>query len=89
MITLADPKLPYGFARSQGVVLLMPGDVMAVGARRDVNPLALVEARRLLGHPLSVEVLDDAQFERHLSDIYASDALSSDRGDELDIPSGL
>ncbi|WP_312127652.1 type II secretion system ATPase GspE [Brevundimonas sp.] len=89
MITLADPKLPYGFARTQGVVLLMPGDVMAVGARRDVNPLALVEARRLLGRPLSVEMLDDAQFERRLSDIYASDALSSDRGDELDIPSGL
>lgn len=89
MITLADPKLPYGFARAHGVVLLAAGDIMSVGMRQGAEPLALVEARRLLGRPLSVEVLDDAAFEKRLSAIYASDALSGDGGDDLDIPSGL
>lgn len=89
MLTRADPRLPYGFARREGVVLLVPGDVMTVGYRRGANPLALVEARRLLGRPLSVEVLEDAVFERRLSDIYASDALAGDGDDDLAIPSGL
>ncbi|WP_406851517.1 type II secretion system ATPase GspE [Brevundimonas sp. BH3] len=89
MIMLADPKLPYSFARREGVVLLQAGDVMSVGTRPDVGPLALVEARRLLGHPLDVAVIDDATFERRLSEIYASHALGADVNDDLSIPSGL
>lgn len=89
MIMLADPKLPYSFARREGVVLLQAGDVMAVGTRHGVDPMALVEARRLLGRPLDVAIIDDAMFERRLSEIYASNALGSDANDDLDIPSGL
>ncbi|MEG1452163.1 MAG: type II secretion system ATPase GspE [Brevundimonas sp.] len=86
---LADPKLPYGFARREGVVLLQAGDVMSVGVRHGINPLALVEARRLLGCPLEVSVIEDAAFERLLSEIYASHALGSDVNDDMAIPSGL
>ena len=89
MIMLADPKLPYSFARREGVVLLQAGDVMAVGTRHGVDPMALVEARRLLGRPLDVAIIDDATFERRLSEIYASNALGADANDDLAIPSGL
>lgn len=89
MIMLTDPKLPYGFARREGVVLLQAGDVMSVGVRQGINPHALVEARRLLGYPLEVTVIEDAVFERRLSEIYASHALGSDVNDDMAIPSGL
>lgn len=89
MITLANPKLPYAFARREGVVLLHAGETMTVGVREGADPMALVEARRLLGASLQFFPLDVPSFERKLSDIYASDALGGDTGDELDIPSGL
>jgi ATP-dependent DNA helicase RecQ len=45
VITVVDPRLPYGFAKTHGVLLLAAGEVMAVGVREGADPLALVEAR--------------------------------------------
>jgi general secretion pathway protein E len=88
MIAFAAPQLPYGFARKAGVVLLDAGEVARVGLRDDADPLALVEARRVLGLPLQVERLSRAEFDRRVADVYAGDPVAG--GDEdLALPDGL
>jgi len=86
MITLVNPTLPYGFAKRNGVILLDAGDIAMVGLREGADPLALVETRRALGRPLQVQSMDQAEFDRRLSDVYAGD-LSAD--EPMDMPSGL
>ena len=89
MITLINPTLPYGFAKRHGVILLEAGEVAVVGLREGADPMALVETRRALGRPLRVEPLDQAAFDRRLSQVYAGDHLSAADGDDLSMPSGL
>jgi general secretion pathway protein E len=86
MITLVNPTLPYGFAKRNGVILLDAGDIAVVGLRDGADPLALIETRRVLGRPLQVQAMDQAEFDRRLSDVYAGD-LSAD--EPMDMPSGL
>ena len=86
MITLVNPTLPYGFAKRNGVILLDAGDIAVVGLRDGADPLALVETRRALGRPLQVLTMDQAEFDRRLSDVYAGD-LNAD--EPMDMPSGL
>lgn len=88
MITLVSPSLPYGFAKRHGVLLLDAGEVARVGVREGADPAALIEARRALGRPLSVEPLSPAAFDRQLSEIYAGDHLNA-ADDDLDMPAGL
>jgi len=88
MITLVNPTLPYGFAKRNGVILLDAGDIAVVGLREGADPLALVETRRALGRPLQVQSMDQAEFDRRLSDVYAGD-LSAAGDDQMDMPSGL
>ena len=52
MTMLADPTLSYAFAKRHGVVVTARGDVAVVALREGADPLALVEARRVLGCPL-------------------------------------
>lgn len=89
MITTLDPRLPYGFARHHGVLLIMAGDVMSVGVREGADPMALIEARRVLGRPLAITSLSASAFDRQLSDIYAGEQLSAADGDDLSMPAGL
>jgi len=89
MITLINPTLPYGFAKRHGVILLDAGEVCVVGLREGADPSALIETRRALGRPLRVEPLDQASFDRRLSQVYAGDHLSATDGDDLSMPSGL
>jgi len=89
MITLINPTLPYGFAKRHGVILLDAGEVALIGLREGADPVALVETRRALGRPLKVEALSQAEFDRHLSQVYAGDHLGAADGDDLDMPSGL
>ncbi len=64
--------LDYAFARTQGVVLLDDGGPpFRVGLRPGADPLVLVEARRALGGPLSVEQLNAAEFDAALAKRYA------------------
>ncbi len=86
MITLVNPTLPYGFAKRNGVILLDAGDIAVVGLRQGADPLALIETRRALGRPLQVQAMDQAEFDRRLSDVYAGD-LSAD--EPMEMPSGL
>src|SRR5690606_27601497 len=76
VITVVDPRLPYGFAKTHGVLLLAAGEVMAVGVREGADPLALVEARRALGRPLEATRFSAAAFDRKLSEVYAGDRKS-------------
>ncbi|WP_292084224.1 MULTISPECIES: type II secretion system ATPase GspE [unclassified Brevundimonas] len=88
MITLVNPTLPYGFAKRNGVILLDAGDIAVVGLRDGADPLALVETRRALGRPLQVQSMDQAEFDRRLSDVYAGD-LNAAGDQQMDMPSGL
>lgn len=88
MITLVSPSLPYGFAKRHGVLLLDAGEIARVGVREGADPIALIEARRALGRPLSVEPLSPAAFDRQLSEIYAGDHLNA-ADDDLEMPAGL
>ena len=66
--------LDYGFARRHGV-LRLAGDGVRVALREGADPMALLEARRVLGQPIAVQALPRAEFDRRLSEIYAGDAL--------------
>ncbi|MCW0047766.1 type II secretion system ATPase GspE [Brevundimonas sp. BT-123] len=88
MITRINPTLPYGFAKRSGVVLLEAGEVALVGLREGADPACLIEARRVLGRPLKIEHMDQATFDRYLSQIYAGDPLVTGDGDDLGLPGG-
>ena len=77
MITLVNPTLPYGFAKRNGVILLDAGDIAVVGLRDGADPLALIETRRALGRHLQVQSMDQAEFDRRLSDVYAGDTFAA------------
>ena len=80
---IGDPGLVYGFAREQGVLpLRREGDGVIIGQRQGASARALLEARRVLGCPLQVEDLSDAEFDRQLSQIYAGQGFDADALDE-------
>ena len=56
-------RLPYGFARRQGVVLRQADDGVACFYRADAAIEALLEMQRLHGPLLHLERIDDATFE--------------------------
>ncbi len=84
--------LNYGFAKDHGIVLVAPVDgdlgdeaMPVLGLRATARPAALIEARRALGRPFSVEILSDSDFERRLSELYAVDGFADGAlGDDLD-----
>ena len=94
MSDTAAPPLSYGFAKQHGVLVLRLDDVsVVVGLREGADPVALVEARRVLGRPIQVERLSRSAFDGRLSDIYGRDGLASatgagDFGEELDVLAG-
>ncbi|WP_333585355.1 type II secretion system ATPase GspE [Phenylobacterium sp.] len=85
----AAPLLPYGFAKRHGVVVLALDEAARVGLREGADPLALTEARRVLGRPLAIERLSRQEFERRLSETYAGDGLGDRAAEDLDMPGGL
>lgn len=88
-MALEHPILPYGFAKRHGVVLLALDEAAHVGLREGADPLALTEARRVLGRALKIERLPRTEFERRLSEAYAGDSLGDGAGEDLDMPGGL
>lgn len=83
------PRLPYGFARRRGVVLLQDAETPVVGLRAGADPLALAEARRALGRPIRVETLSPGDYDRRLSELYADTGMGFDDADDLAIPDSL
>jgi general secretion pathway protein E len=91
LLAPAPINLPYAFAKRAGVTLLAEPDGDArVALRQGADPNALIEVRRVLGRPLSVEPVTAERFEKILSERYAMDdqaaadaAGSLGFGDEL------
>src|SRR5688572_18107849 len=87
----ASPPLPYSFARSNGVVVTVPGQNSAeVAVRSDARPQALAEVRRVLGVPLRARRVGADEFNELLSTIYnGSDAgaalLAGDFTQDVDL----
>ena len=95
------PRLPYGFARTQGVLI----PVAASGAdeaaadeagevsllvRDDATVAAVTEVRRLVGRPVAVQEVSRAQFEAQLAEIYgqgdgSAAEVVADAGQDLDL----
>jgi general secretion pathway protein E len=66
-----SPHIEYGFAKTQGVVVLSDAPPWRVGLREGADPLALVEVRRRLGAPFEVCELAAAAFDEALSQRYS------------------
>jgi general secretion pathway protein E len=89
MITLSDPTLSYGFAKRAGVLLLSIGETARVALREGSDPAALVEARRVLGRPLTIETLPPSTFDRRFSEVYAGEGLAASSADSVEMAGGL
>lgn len=91
--TVTSPKrLTYAFAKEFGLLILDSDARPAViGARSDPDPWALLEARRIVNAPISVDLMPPDAFERRLSEIYSVDGIRADdfvmEGDEDDLAS--
>lgn len=82
MTDLADLDLSYGFARDKGIVLLeRNGATAKIGVRNGADPFALVEARRVIRLPFTIEPLDGPAFERALTEHYARERVSGDEAE--------
>jgi len=69
----ATGKLPYAFARAQGVLCAEVADGVArLLVREDADLLAIAEARRGLGLPVRVQALSRTAFERELAERYSA-----------------
>ena len=73
-MSATDLRLPYGFARQYGVVLLAGADGLRCLFRADAPPLAIAEARRASGQNLHYEPVDAAQFDRLMAEAYRDNA---------------
>ncbi len=89
---LLPPPLAYSYARDHGVVLLGMEDGSAqIALRAGADPAVLLDLRRALGIPLTIQNTPTADFEKLLSDHYAmagsaasmAEGMAAD-GDELD-----
>lgn len=82
MSQIAETDLSYGFARDKGIVLLdRDADAARLGVRHGADPFALVEARRVLRMPITIEAMDGAVFERALTEHYAREGVSGDEAE--------
>ena len=67
----AARRLPYTFAKTQGVVLTDCDDRAALAVRLDAKPEAIAEVMRQLALPVDATLVDAEAFERILSDAYS------------------
>ncbi len=89
--------IPYGYARSHGV-LVVPQEEgeLVIALREGADPSALLEVRRHLGRPFQVERASAVTFDGYLQSRYALDQSAAglagtiDRNDDLDaLASGI
>ena len=70
--------IPYPVARDQGYVVLDDvGETVRLAMREGADPLALLELRRRLGRPLTLQPVDAPEFEKLLGESYALDGGSA------------
>ncbi len=84
-------RIPYAFAKSQGVVVTaLDGDVAQVAMRTDARAGALAELRRALGVPVAVRRIAADQFDELIAATYngaesGAAALAGDIAQDLDL----
>jgi general secretion pathway protein E len=79
----APPRLAYAFAKERGMIVLDgQAHPVVIGVRGDPDPWALVEVRRAVGVPITVDAMPAEAFERRLSEIYSVEGI---RTDDLDL----
>ena len=83
--------LSYAFARDKGVVVLEGHeDQVRLAVRHGADPFSLIEARRVLRRPLTLQSMGPQEFERALTEHYAREGVSGDEAEaELDRQGGL
>lgn len=85
-------RLAYAFAKERGVIIL-DGEArpVVIGVRGETDPMALIEARRAVNAPITVDHMPQEAFERRLSEIYSVEGIPTDDldldGDEGDLAS--
>ena len=84
-----ERNLSYSFAKSHGLVLIEGGDICRVAMRPGVTRAAILEARRALGRPMSLEKLSHSEFDSALSVAYANNGLERSAADAMDIHGNL
>jgi len=92
MSDATEPRLPYAFAKAEGLLLLTPQTVdgdTEVEASDDTSPvigirggsakaISLSETRRVLGRAFTTKTIDPSEFDRLLSEHYATSGFSGD-----------
>ncbi len=74
-----SPRLTYAFAKERGLVVLDAAvRPVVIGARGAPNPWALLEARRIVDAPITIDEMPLDAFERRLSEIYAVASIDAD-----------
>ena len=81
-------RLPFTFAREQGVILQETAGGRVLYCRDGVRPEALLEVRRLAGGPFRVAALSQEDFDRRLMESYPRDSsaarqMMEDIGNEM------
>jgi len=72
-------RLSYGFAKENGLIILDTARrPVLLGARAKPDPFAILEARRCVRAPVTVEIMPGEAFERRLSEIYSVEGISTD-----------
>ncbi len=92
---MSEPQLPprpsFGFARRNGATLIdWHGRRARVAHRRDVSPVTIAELRRYLSAPLTLQALDDNDYEALIQNVYESSGqdarqMAADIGGEINL----
>ncbi len=71
-------RLAYAFAKERGLIVLDGGArPIVLGARGKPDPWAVIEARRAVGAPVSIDLMPPEAFERRLSEVYSVEGIST------------
>ncbi len=83
----AAKKIPYSFAKTQGVVLTsLAADGAVIQVRDNARATALAEVKRNLGVPLQTNLVSAEEFEKLLASAYSQEGAAAMVGDvELDM----
>lgn len=87
-----DWRVPFGFAKRFGVLLETTNDRFVAVCKEPIATDALLELRRFLARPFTLETVNDDEFERRMGLVYQTDSseameMVEGLGDEMDLAS--
>ncbi|MEM8799083.1 MAG: type II secretion system ATPase GspE [Pseudomonadota bacterium] len=77
-----DPVFSYPFAREHGLILVECAETCVLAAKGAPGPQALLEARRVLRRPFTLQPVSERAFEELLGTFYAVEGLGAEDLDE-------